>query len=65
MEKLEDVYITSAGVFLPNNPVSNDEVEDYLGLVGGKPSRYRKIIQRANGIKNVFTRVICRVTRHT
>jgi len=54
MENLGDVYLTSAGVFFPNEPVSNDEVEDYLGLVGGKPSRYRKIIQRANGIKNRF-----------
>lgn len=54
MASLHDVYLTSAGVFLPNNPISNDEVEDYLGLVGGKPSRYRRIIQRANGIKSRF-----------
>jgi len=54
VENLEGVYLASAGVFFPNEPVSNDEIEDYLGLVGGKPSRYRKIIQRANGIKNRF-----------
>lgn len=54
MEALNNVYLTSAGVFFPNKPVSNEEVEDYLGLVGGKPSRYRKIIQRANGIKSRY-----------
>lgn len=54
MTDLQDVYLTAAGVFFPNNPVANDEVEDYLGYVGGKPSRYRKIIQRANGIKNRY-----------
>lgn len=54
MANLQDVYLTSAGVFFPNDPVKNSEVEDYLGLVGGKPSRYRKIIQRANGIKTRF-----------
>ena len=31
---LKDVYITSLGKFLPGNPISNDEMEDYLGLVG-------------------------------
>ncbi len=54
MTVLQEVYLTSAGVFLPNSPVQNHEVENYLGLVGGKPSRYRKIIQRANGIKERY-----------
>jgi len=54
MNSLNDVYLTSAGVFFPNQPIKNDQVEDYLGLVGGKPSRYRKMIQRANGIKTRY-----------
>lgn len=53
MEKvdLNPVYITSAGAFLPNDPVENHEIEDFLGLVAGKPSRYRELVLNANGIK--------------
>jgi len=54
MANLQDVYITAAGVFFPNDPIKNDEVENYLGLVAGKASRFRKMIQRANGIKNRY-----------
>lgn len=46
----EAVYITSLGKFLPGPPVSNDEMEDYLGMVGGKPSRLRARILKQNGI---------------
>ena len=35
---MKDVFITSAGIFLPNNPISNDEMEDYLGKLNGKDS---------------------------
>ena len=38
---LKDVYITSIGKFLLGNPISNDEMEDYLGMVGGEPSKYK------------------------
>lgn len=48
---LKDVYITGAGVFMPNDPVANDGIEDILGYVAGKPSRYRKHVLAANGIK--------------
>ncbi len=44
-------YITDLGVFLPNAPVGNDEIEHVLGMVGGKPSRARRITLRNNGIK--------------
>ena len=47
---LNDVYITSAGTFMPNDPISNDEMEDYLGRIGGQPSRYKKHVLSANGI---------------
>src|SRR5215475_3277972 len=46
----ESVYITALGKFLPGPPITNDEVEDYLGLIGGKPSRLKARILRQNGI---------------
>ena len=36
---MNEVYITKASTYLPNDPVQNDEMEDYLGLVNGKPSK--------------------------
>ena len=44
-------YITAAGAWLPGPPVDNDQIEDVLGLVGGKPSRLKKRILQQNGIK--------------
>jgi len=46
----ESVYITALGKFLPGPPISNDEVEDYLGMIGGKPSRLRARVLKQNGI---------------
>src|SRR5579872_634097 len=51
---LRPVYITSTSMFLPNNPVSNDEMEDYLGYIDGRPSKSRKIVLRNNGIVNRY-----------
>lgn len=51
---LNKVYITKTGNFFPNDPVSNDEMEEYLGLIGGKPSKAKKIVLRNNGIKRRF-----------
>ncbi|MBN2481050.1 MAG: beta-ketoacyl-ACP synthase III [Bacteroidales bacterium] len=50
----DEVYITAVSKFLPNNPVSNDEMEDYLGMINNKPSRARRIILRNNGIKTRY-----------
>jgi 3-oxoacyl-[acyl-carrier-protein] synthase-3 len=44
------VYITDIASFLPNAPVGNDEIENVLGRVNGRPSRSRKIVLRNNGI---------------
>ena len=52
--QLKDVYITSLAKFLPNNPVSNDEMENHLGMIGGKPSRARRIVLRNNGIQTRY-----------
>ncbi len=49
-----NVFITKAAKFLPNNPVSNDEMESYLGMVDGKPSKARRIILRRNGIQQRY-----------
>lgn len=44
------VYITRTAAFLPNAPVSNDDMERVLGQVGDKPSRARRMVLRSNGI---------------
>lgn len=49
---VDAVYITSTGSFLPNAPVTNDDMERILGQVGDKPSRARRTILRSNGILN-------------
>jgi 3-oxoacyl-[acyl-carrier-protein] synthase-3 len=51
---LNQVYITKTGHFLPNEPVINEEMENYLGLIDGKPSKAKKIVLRNNGIKRRF-----------
>src|SRR4051812_5054647 len=51
---MSKVYITKTSKFLPNNPVSNDEMEEYLGLINGKSSKSRRIVLRNNGIKRRF-----------
>lgn len=37
---------------MPGAPVPNDEIEDYLGLIGGRKSKSKNIVLRSNGIKN-------------
>lgn len=44
-------YITNMAAFLPNAPVGNEQMEAVLGMIGGRPSRARRIILRSNGIK--------------
>jgi len=51
---LKEVYITKTASYLPNEPVSNDEMEEYLGLINAKPSKSRRIVLRNNGIKRRF-----------
>lgn len=46
------VYITSVGAFLPNAPVSNEDIERRLGMIGGRPSRLKDRILRQNGIRS-------------
>ncbi|SDC67810.1 beta-ketoacyl-ACP synthase III [Niabella drilacis] len=51
---LNDVYINRTAHYFPNNPVSNDEMEDYLGYINGKPSKSRRIVLRNNAITNRY-----------
>ena len=46
-----NAFITSTGAFLPGPPVGNDEMEEILGCVEGKPSRLKARILKANGIR--------------
>ncbi|WP_065259075.1 beta-ketoacyl-ACP synthase III [Pseudomonas bananamidigenes] len=46
------VYINRTATFLPGDPVSNDEMENILGLVADKPSKLRERILKSNGIRN-------------
>ena len=46
-----NVYITSVSKFLPNLPVYNEDMEQYLGLINSKPSRVKRIVLKQNGIK--------------
>lgn len=50
----KNVYINKIAKFLPNPPVSNDEMEDVLGKIADKPSRARRIILKSNGIKQRY-----------
>jgi len=43
-------YITSTGNFLPGDPIDNDSMEEYLGMLGGKKSRVRQRVLKQNGI---------------
>ncbi|MGN7887933.1 beta-ketoacyl-ACP synthase III [Dyadobacter endophyticus] len=51
---MSEAYITRITKFLPNESVSNEEMEEYLGYINGKPSKSKAIVLRNNGIKNRF-----------
>ena len=50
----KNVYISSVSKFLPNSPVENEGMEQYLGLINEKPSRVRRIVLKQNGIKSRY-----------
>ena len=49
-----EVYITNTASYFPNGPVSNDEMEEYLGYINGQPSKSKRIVLRNNGITNRY-----------
>jgi 3-oxoacyl-[acyl-carrier-protein] synthase-3 len=48
------VYINNTAIFLPNRPISNDEMEEYLGLIHEVKSKSKNIVLRSNKIKNRY-----------
>jgi 3-oxoacyl-[acyl-carrier-protein] synthase-3 len=48
------VYITRLASFLPNDPVSNDQIESILGLINGQNSKAKPLILRNNQIKTRY-----------
>jgi 3-oxoacyl-[acyl-carrier-protein] synthase-3 len=51
---MRDVYITRLSKFLPNEPVPNDQMEEYLGKIDGRPSKAKGIVLRNNQIKTRY-----------
>ncbi len=51
---MSEVYITKTANYLPNEPISNDEMEQYLGQIGERASKSRRIVLRNNGIKQRY-----------
>ncbi len=51
---MQNVYIKAVSKFLPNSPVTNDQMESILGMVNGNPSRARSIVLRNNRIVQRF-----------
>ncbi len=49
---LSEVFINQTAAYLPFSPVGNDEIEAVLGMIGGKPSRARRVVLRSNGIES-------------
>lgn len=51
---MNEVYITRISKFLPNQPVSNEEMEEKLGFIDGKTSKAKRVVLRSNQIKNRY-----------
>ncbi|MFA6760714.1 MAG: beta-ketoacyl-ACP synthase III [Sulfuricurvum sp.] len=51
---MSDIFINKIEKFMPNEPVFNDDIEEYLGYIGGKRSKAKNIVLRSNGIKRRF-----------
>ncbi|WP_166921488.1 beta-ketoacyl-ACP synthase III [Flavobacterium poyangense] len=49
-----EVYITKAAKYLPNDAISNDEMENFLGLINDTASKARRIILRNNKITSRY-----------
>ena len=48
---MNGAYINSIGKFLPGEPIDNNQMEEYLGKIGGRPSKVRNRILKSNGIQ--------------
>jgi len=50
----EFVYITKASAFFPNDPVPNEDMEQYLGVINEKSLLAKRVILGKNGIKKRY-----------
>lgn len=48
------VFINNLSAFLPNEKVTNAEMEDIIGKISGKKSKAKSVILRSNGIKSRY-----------
>ena len=46
-----DVYINDLAVFLPNDPINNEEIENVLGKINNIRSRVKRIVLKNNKIE--------------
>lgn len=51
---LKEVFITRTSSFLPNDPISNEEMESFLGLINKQASKMKALVLRNNGIKTRY-----------
>jgi 3-oxoacyl-[acyl-carrier-protein] synthase-3 len=49
-----EVFINDIAAFLPNEPVSNDEIEQVLGKIHNIPSRIKNRVLKSNGIEKRY-----------
>lgn len=49
-----EVYITKSGKFLPNAPISNEQIELFLGKINNTVSKAQRIVLRNNGIQTRY-----------
>ena len=48
------VYITDMAMYMPNDPVNNEEIENVLGQINNVPSRAKRVVLKNNGIKSRY-----------
>jgi 3-oxoacyl-[acyl-carrier-protein] synthase-3 len=48
---MNSAYITHIGKYLPGDPISNDDMEAYLGCIHDRPSKVKRRILANNGIQ--------------
>jgi 3-oxoacyl-[acyl-carrier-protein] synthase III len=51
---LKDVYVTDVAAYLPNGPVSNEEIDKHLGVVDSIAPQIKRIVLRSNAIETRY-----------
>jgi 3-oxoacyl-[acyl-carrier-protein] synthase-3 len=58
------VFINNISAFLPNEKVTNADMEDVIGKISGKKSRAKPVILRSNGIKSRYYAIDRQTGKH-